>query len=57
MNSLLFNNTSCSPKQKSIIVLLYKMIILIKTSEKKQHTNVHFILIFFCEVTPLSRLM
>ena len=24
MNCLLFNNTSCSPKQKSIIVLLYK---------------------------------
>ena len=26
MNCLLFNNTSCSPKQKSTIVLLYKNI-------------------------------
>ena len=25
-NCLLFNNTSCSPKQKSTIVLLYKKI-------------------------------
>ena len=24
MNSLLFNNTSCSPKQESTFVLLYK---------------------------------
>ena len=27
MNCLLFNNTSCSPKQKSTIVLLYKKIL------------------------------
>ena len=32
MKCLLFNNTSCSPKQKSTIVLLYKKLISIERS-------------------------
>ena len=32
MNSLLFNNTSCSPKQMSTIILLYKKDISTETS-------------------------
>ena len=31
INCLLFNNTSCSPKQKSTIVLLYKKIFQLKS--------------------------
>ena len=52
MTSLLLNNTSCSPKQKSTIVLLYKMMILIKRSENK--TIKMCILYPFCEVRSLS---